>query len=110
MGFFSFLNRKNQEPPIPGMEPLKFDLGKSPVETIRPSPYAPHTPEVPSFEMPKPFPEPTAFREAGASREFSRDVELLSSKLDTIKAMLENLSHRLERIEQQQQAKDKARW
>ena len=112
MGFFSFLKKKKEEPSVLGMEPLKLDWGKPPVETVRPSPYAPVTPEVPSFELPKPFPEPTAFREVGAPKEFSRDIDLLSSKLDTIKAMLENLSHRLERLEQQQQqqAKDRLRW
>jgi len=106
MAFFSFLKKKNAEA-LPKLEPLKLDFG---AQTIRPSPTAPITPEVPSFEMPKPFSEPTAFREQSASREMSRDIDLLSSKLDTIKAMLENLSHRLEKIEQQQQAKDKLRW
>lgn len=104
MGFFSFLKKKEEHPF--GMEPLKLDL-KPPVETVRPSPMAPHTPEVPSFETFKPFPEPMPI--GGPPRE-SRDIELLSAKLDTIKVMLENLSHRLERIEQQQQQKERARW
>lgn len=111
MGFFSFLKRK-EEPAIPGIEPLKLDLSHPPFETIRPSPSAPITPEVPSFEphFNMPEPSPSSFMQQKESS--SRDIELLSSKLDTIKAMLENIGHRLERLEQQQQQqqKDRARW
>ena len=108
MGFFSFLKKK-EEPAIPGIEPLKLDLSHPPFETIRPSPSAPITPEVPSFEPHFNMPEPSP---SFPQREASRDIELLSSKLDTIKAMLENIGHRLERLEQQQQQqqKDRARW
>jgi len=111
MGFFSFLKKKN-ESMFPEIEPLKLDLGKHPMETVRPSPAAPLTPEVPSFEPSFNLPSPPPLFKEGP-REMSRDIELLSSKLDTIKAMLENLGHRLERLEQQQQAKEKTerlRW
>jgi hypothetical protein len=103
MGFFSFLKKKHEAPTK--MEPLKLEMGDKPVT---PSPIAPHTPEVPSFE-PEPFRpmhEPTAFKEATAGAK-DRDIELLSAKIDTLKAMLENISHRLDRMEQQQKEK---RW
>lgn len=53
----------------------------------------------PSFGTPTP---PQAFKEmAQQASVSSRDVELLSSKLDTIKAMLDNISNRMAILEKQ---------
>ncbi|MBW3023076.1 hypothetical protein KY308_03155, partial [Candidatus Woesearchaeota archaeon] len=96
---------KKRKEEAPALESLKLDLGQKPVETVKPSPYAPPIQELPPIYEPEPFkpryPEPTSFKDSAAAAK-DRDVELLSAKMDTIKAMLESISHRLDRIEQQQ--------
>jgi hypothetical protein len=115
MGFFSFLKRKKGAGggTIP---PLKLDLNLPPLESAKPSPPAPEIHELsymPPVE-PSPFGQPSALKEAEsyrgelASKDLSRSIELLSSKLDTIKAMLENLNHRLDKLESQK--KETIRW
>jgi len=112
MGFFSFLKKKKPEKLSGGVEPLKLDINFPPAEPIRPSPSAPETPEVPSFNLP-PTPsleQPSSFREAESYKgEMARSIELLSAKLDNIKLMLENLNHRLDKMESQQK-KETIRW
>jgi len=116
MGFFSFLSKKPAEEK--GIEPLKLDLNLPPIENIKPSPYAPPTPEVgsqpfnfsspPSFEQPSAFKDSESFRSDAAAKDLAKSMELLSSKLDTIKLMLENLNHRLDKLESQK--KETIRW
>ena len=70
-------------------------FGRSPPQTER---------EKPSFSSPTKFGnvEQAAFQSATTSQEIislQKDIALLSSKLDTIKIMLEHLSHRMENIE-----------
>ena len=116
MAFFSFLVKKKKEAPS-GVEPLKLDINLPLIESVRPSAAAPPTPEVPSFSLPPTpsFEQPGAFREAEAYRgevaakDFSRSIDLLSAKLDNIRLMLENLNHRLDKMEAQQK-KEAIRW
>ncbi len=59
-------------------------------------------PREPSYE-PTPSLTPSAFKEQAAQQAgpSSKDIELISSKLDTIKAMLENMNNRLAAIERE---------
>jgi hypothetical protein len=117
MGFFSFLKEKRQ-PSFKGggIEPLKLDINLPPIHSI-PSSAIPETPEVPSFNLPPQptFDAPSSFRDADSykaetgAKDLSRSVELISSKLDTIKAMLENLNHRLDKLEGTQK-KETIKW
>ena len=117
MAFFSFLKMKKEPKSGIGIEPLKLDVNFPPVEPMKMGLSVPETPEVPSFNLPSTpsFEQPSAFREAEsykgelASKDLSRSMELLSSKLDTIKAMLENLNHRLDKIENAQK-KETIKW
>ncbi len=114
MRFFSFLKKKNEPKLGIGIEPLRLDVNLPPVESKF---SVPETPEVPSFNLPSApsFEQPSAFRESDsykgelASKDISRSMELLSSKLDTIKAMLENINHRLDKMENAQK-KETIKW
>jgi hypothetical protein len=124
MGFFSFLKKKPAEKKS-GIEPLNLNVNLPPIESVRPSPSASLTPEVPSSGIPplEPMPSfgqpqaerPEAFREAesfrgeASSKDLSRSLELLSAKLDNIKLMIEGLNHRLDRLEAEKK-KETIRW
>lgn len=119
MGFFSFLKKKEASPAKGGIEPLKLDLNLPPIENIKPSSSAPLTPELgspfpniapsPSFEQPSAFRDQESYKSDIAAKDLSRSIELLSSKLDTIKVMLDNLNHRLDKMESSQK-KETIRW
>lgn len=120
MGFFSFLKKKKEPPYEKGAEPLKLDINLPPVEPVRPHPFAPETPEVtpqqeiPPLSMPREE-RPEAFREADsyrgelATRDLSKSLDLLSAKLDSIRLMIENLNHRLDKIETEKK-KEAIKW
>lgn len=111
MGFFSFLKKK-EKPIIPKFEPLNIDLEKPPLD-LKSSTLPPSTPEfspeITKFDQLK-IPETTrlSFQEPPQKEITPRDIELIFAKLETIKVMIENLSHRIERIEQQQ--KERIKW
>lgn len=64
-----------------------------PPETLAPEHrLGPMPEEEPSFNAPK----PSAFQAAGAP---NKDMEIISAKLDALKATLDNINHRLENIE-----------
>jgi len=115
MGFFSFLKKKKAEEK--GIEPLKLDINMPPVTEVKPHPSAPATPEMsfpsyaptPSFEQPSAFKEAEAYRGEIATKDLAKSIELLSAKLDNIKLMIENLNHRLDKLEAQQK-KEAIRW
>jgi len=129
MGFFSFLKKKaGAEEGIPkGIEPLKLDINLPPVEPVAPHPRAPETPEVPPYESPsfgsghsaygfsQSAEQPSSFREAEAhksemaEKDVSRSLDLLSAKLDAIKLMIENLGHRIDKMEAEKK-KETIRW
>lgn len=114
MGFFSFLQKKRRAPSFGGgsVEPLKLDLNLPPIESSKPfstpDPEPFSMPSTPSFEPPQSFKESDTFKSDLATKDISRSIELLSSKLDTIKVMIENLNHRLDKIEGQK--KETVRW
>ena len=115
MAFFSFL-KKRKAPSFGGggAEPLKLDLNLPPIEPSKPFSTMPepepsfNIPSTPSLDQPSAFRESETYRGDLATKDMSRSIELLSSKLDTIKAMLENLNHRFDKLEGQK--KETIRW
>jgi hypothetical protein len=109
MGIFSMFKifGKKQEAKfeMPSFEKTELGLPKS--EEMK-------MPEIPKFEpeiAPAPAPsfEAPSYREIPAPqpqapKDVSKDLELISAKLDTLRAMIEGLSHRLETMER------KPRW
>jgi hypothetical protein len=73
--------------PPPGME----DLGPTPIPPLRGSAGQP----VPSIISPSMMPPPGAAQPMG-------DMQLVNAKLDTLKALLDSINARLERMERQQ--------
>lgn len=111
MGIFSIFKMfgKKQEAKfeMPSFE--KTELGLPKPEEMK-------MPEIPKFE-PEPAPAPApahsfdaqSYREIPAPqpqlpKDVSKDLEVISAKLDTLRAMIESLNHRLESMER------KPRW
>ncbi len=108
-GFFSFLKKKEEEP--------KFDFNLGLNEPIQKAELGPKEP-APSFSYsPQPTPPPLepvqSFQDLkqNDSSKMNRDLELISAKLDTIKAMIETLSQRISHLEKQQPPeRERIRW
>ena len=98
------------------LDDLNLGLGdnlglNNPEQTLGRTPYG----QQPAQE---PFEQPSAFQERSSQYQFqerpryapapqesisSKDMEIISAKLDALRAMVENISHRLENLERQQQ-------
>lgn len=136
MSFFSFGKKKyspKSDKGSLGIKPLKFDTNLPPIESIKPHPDAPETPEFnpsaepfPHFDEPSqsprplhqlnhPMEKPSAFQQSQnyqeeiSTKDISKNIELISAKLDAIKAMIENLNHRMDKIENKDK-KETLRW
>ena len=138
MSIFSFFKRKKEEdfsfPTNPIAAP--FQKGDESQRQDFSSPLEPsfgQQPSQPSFSQPS-FSQPSFSQPAfdqqpsftpqqpssfsqmqglGNDRDIRRDIELLSSKLDTIKALLDAMNQRLANLERNNQEKDKketVRW
>lgn len=108
MGVFSILKKmfgkknmpEEKKLELPTLEKTELGLPEAP----RPEP------EIPKFEpAPTPSFEPPSYREISPPapqppKDVSREIELISAKLDTLKVMIDSLGHRLEALER------KPRW
>lgn len=137
MSFLSFFKRKKQDefafPTNPFTDPLqKVDTSKQdfsqPTQTFpsqssfSPSTYTQPSLSPPSFEPPSFSPpsqsafQPSSFSNMqtyAGEKDLRKDIELLSSKLDTIKALLDAINQRLttlERSVQEKEKKETLRW
>ena len=98
------------DPAMPGMPPEQ-QFGYNPYETQN---------NTSSFGAQQQFPTPQSFTPVNNTNDFHalntehqealarKDIELILAKLETIKVSLDNLSHRVERIEQQKPQQN--RW
>ncbi len=115
MGILSFLRRKKKDEalalPAPSLE--KLELGLPGIEKREAeAPALPTLPSLPALPSLPSAAEPSFKEFAASPRDISKDIELISAKLDAIKSMIENLSHRLERLEaaQKQKERETIRW
>jgi len=102
MGILSFLRKRKKEEFLPAPTLEKLELGIPEIEKKEPT----QLPSLPS--LPPPITEPSFKEFTAPQKDISKDIELISAKLDTIKSMIENLSHRIEKLEQQK--KETIRW
>lgn len=116
MGILSFLRRKKKEEalalPAPSFEKLELGLPGIEKREVSETTALPALSSLPTLPTPPSVPE-QSFREfAAPQRDITKDIELISAKLDAIKSMIENLSHRLERLEsaQKQKERETIRW
>lgn len=70
------------------------------------------SPSMPGFDSPEPSPAeiPRAPFEGQRAQNDSRGVELINAKLDAIKAILDNISSRIERLEKIAAGEEIPRW
>ena len=85
--------------PAPGITEPPAPTGPSPLEEIGPAP-PPPTP----LGRPSAVPAPTAFQPPAAVSP-GGDMQMVNVKLDTLKALLESINTRLERMERTQEAR-----
>ena len=116
MGIFSFLRGKKKEEGLaltpPSLEKLELGLPGIEKREAPGAAAAPALPSLPALPSVPSAPEPGFKEFAAPPRDISKDIELVSAKLDAIKSMIENLSHRLERLEaaQKQKERETIRW
>ena len=114
-----------EEPKLPGLEPgAEFGMpGESAALGAEPSfehPSAPEAPafgkaeSMPGFEQPTGSERPEAFQPMQQQQQLnitpdmlSKDLQIISSKLDTVKAQLENMSQRIANIEKKAYEEDR---
>jgi hypothetical protein len=106
MGVFDFLKRKKEEemPEIP----LEHPGMPSPIPELAES-----FPGQPPFGQPAPmgqlaFPQPSPMVSPPPS--LDRELQLISAKLDTLKAQLDIVIQRLERLERSPEERPIVRW
>ncbi len=132
MGIFSFLKKKKKPEEKKGKGAMNLDVNLPPIEPVKPHPSAPETPETapehpypgqgrqpepspytppsfPSPEQPQAFKEAESYRAEVANKDLAKSLDLLSAKLDAIKVMIENLNHRIDKLEQKEK-RETVRW
>ncbi len=108
MSIFSIFKKFGKKP-----EELKFELPPLEKTDLGLKTEEQKLPEMPKFEpspaAPAPSFETMTYREIPmpqpqAPKDVSKDLELISAKLDTLRAMIESLNHRIESMDK------KPRW
>ncbi len=86
---------------MPGMIPPS-GLTEMPTEDFGPAPFPPAMRGQPSFAPAQPMAPPQAMPGA----DVSRDMQVVQAKLDTLKALLDSVISKLDRLERAQQPKE----
>lgn len=111
---FKFWKHKEPElpdnlPPIPGAPDLPAEM--PPIGAPAPPAGIPAAPGIPAGPPMEPTPSP-AFQQmeqmSGSAQE--KDMQLIAAKLDVLKAQLDNITQRLDRLESLAQESGKVRW
>lgn len=98
------LGRRKVEPELAPLKPgLEMPTGLPELERTLPA-----VPTIPTSAAPPIAERPSALA-AESGLELKREFELVNAKLDALKAMLEGLSHRLEKLEEKEK-KEVLRW
>lgn len=117
MGMFGFLKKKKEAEPEEefakpegpeGLEPPAFETPGA-VPPAEPAPYGAGVtePSFPGEPMPARPAAPRAFEQAPPQQ---NEHQLILAKLETIKAQLDFLQQKFERLEQQLKKEDTIRW
>jgi len=105
--------KKEEMPPEEGPPEMTPPPMHAPAEQLGMPPAAGIT--EPPHEVPPAFPQPEAFQHAAQATQpqmsHNQEMQLISSKLDTIKAQLETVLQRLERLEKKEESSPyQQRW
>ncbi len=113
MGILSFFRKKKEEDEFGGLpEDLKVpdfskeESGLFPAEQPSPFPSASSSFQPSPIPSPAPSLQPQAFQQMQAPSS-DKDLQIINAKLDTLKAMLETVMSKLERLEREKLIENK---